>query len=232
MDGSVVVIGGSKGLGRAISRHYVDQGRDVILTSRDAGRAESVAKELGDSARGVAVDLTRPHQIADALAELDAVQYVVIAAVERDENSIKDYDVDGAADLATLKLVGYPAVVSALVDKFTDDAAVVLFGGLAKDRPYPGSTMVSTVNGAMMTLINTLVLELAPIRFNTIHPAVVGDSPYWENKPNEVLEGIRSRTPTGRLVATADIVHATAFLLENPSVNAVNLVVDGGSLVG
>lgn len=232
MDGSVVVIGGSKGLGKAISQHYVAQGRDVILTSRDAGRAKSVAKELGDSARGVAVDLTRPHQIADALAELDAVQYVVIAAVERDENSIKDYDVDGAADLATLKLVGYPAVVSALVDKFTDDAAVVLFGGLAKDRPYPGSTMVSTVNGAMMTLINTLVLELAPIRFNTIHPAVVGDSPYWENKPNEVLEGIRSRTPTGRLVATADIVHATAFLLENPSVNAVNLVVDGGSLVG
>lgn len=232
MDGSVVVIGGSKGLGKAISQHYVAQGRDVILTSRDAGRAKSVAKELGDSARGVAVDLTRPHQIADALAELDAVQYVVIAAVERDENSIKDYDVDGAADLATLKLVGYPAVVSALVDRFTDDAAVVLFGGLAKDRPYPGSTMVSTVNGAMMTLINTLVLELAPIRFNTIHPAVVGDSPYWENKPNEVLEGIRSRTPTGRLVATADIVHATAFLLENPSVNAVNLVVDGGSLVG
>lgn len=232
MDGSVVVIGGSKGLGKAISQHYVAQGRDVILTSRDAGRAKSVAKELGDSARGVAVDLTRPHQIADALAELDAVQYVVIAAVERDENSIKDYDVDGATNLTTLKLVGYPAVVSALVDKFTDDAAVVLFGGLAKDRPYPGSTMVSTVNGAMMTLINTLVLELAPIRFNTIHPAVVGDSPYWENKPNEVLEGIRSRTPTGRLVATADIVHATAFLLENPSVNAVNLVVDGGSLVG
>lgn len=231
MEGSVVVIGGSKGLGRAISQHYVDQGRKVVVTSRDAGRAEAVAKELGESARGIAVDLTHPHDIASALAGVGPVQYLVIAAVERDENTIRDYNVDGATNLTTLKLVGYPAVVSALVDKFTDDAAVVFFGGLAKDRPYPGSTMVSTVNGAMMTLINTLVQELAPIRFNTIHPAVVGDSPYWENKPNEVLEGIRSRTPTGQLVATADIVHATAFLLENPSVNAVNLVVDGGSLV-
>lgn len=232
MSGSVVVVGGSSGLGKAIGQHYADRGRDVVVTSRDSDRAAAAAAQLGGSTRGVALDLTRPSQIADALAELDTVQYVVIAAVERDENSIRYYDVDGATNLTTLKLVGYPAVVSALVDKFTDDAAVVLFGGLAKDRPYPGSTMVSTVNGAMMTLINTLVLELAPIRFNTIHPAVVGDSPYWENKPNEVLEGIRSRTPTGRLVATADIVHATSFLLENPSVNAVNLVVDGGSLVG
>lgn len=231
MDGSVMVIGGSKGLGRAICQHYVDQGRDVVLTSRDAERAESVAKELGESARGIAVDLTRPHDIASALAGVGPVRYLVIAAVERDENTIRDYNVEGAGNLATLKLVGYPAVVNALLDDFTDDAAVVLFGGLAKDRPYPGSTMVSTVNGAMTTLINTLALELAPMRFNTIHPAVVGDTPYWEGKPAEVLEGIRSRTPTGRLVATADIVHATAFLLENRSVNGVNLVVDGGSLL-
>ncbi|MFP3914392.1 MAG: SDR family oxidoreductase [Actinomycetota bacterium] len=232
MAGSVVVVGGSAGLGKAIARHYVDQGRQVVLTSRDQARAETAAGEVGGSARGVAVDLTRPHEIADALADVGPVQYVVVAAVERDENTIKDYDVDGATNLSTLKLVGYPAVVSALVDRFTDDAAVVFFGGLAKDRPYPGSTMVSTVNGAMMTLINTLAVELAPIRFNTIHPAVVGDSPYWENKPPQVLEAIRSRTPTGRLVSTAEIVHAVAFLLENGSVNAVNLVVDGGSLVG
>lgn len=231
MDGSVVVIGGSSGLGRAICQYYVDGGRDVVLTSRDAGRAESVARELGESARGLAVDLTRPDDIASALSGVGPVQYLVIAAVERDENTIKDYKVDGATNLATLKLVGYPAVVNALLDGFTDDAAVVLFGGLAKDRPYPGSTMVSTVNGAMTTLINTLALELAPIRFNTIHPAIVGDSPYWEGKPAEVLNAIRTRTPTGRLVETVDIVHAVSFLLENRSVNAVNLVVDGGSLL-
>lgn len=231
MEGSVVVIGASTGLGKAIAQHYADQGREVVLTSRDIDRAETTAKEIGGSARGVAVDLNRPHEIAGALADLGPVQYVVVAAVERDENTIKDYDIDGATKLATLKLVGYPAVVHALQDKFTDDAAVVLFGGLAKDRPYPGSTMVSTVNGAMTTLINTLALELAPIRFNTIHPAVVGDTPYWEKKPEHVLDAIRSRTPTGRLVETADIVHAVAFLLENRSVNAINLVVDGGSLL-
>lgn len=231
MNGSVVVIGGSSGLGKAIAEHYASQGREVVVTSRDQGRADETAADIGGSSRGVAVDLTVPEEIGDALSDVGPVQYLVVAAIERDENTVKDFDVEGAANLAKLKLVGYTEVVHALSSRFTDDASVVLFGGLAKDRPYPGSTMVSTVNGAITTLINTLATELAPMRFNAIHPAVVGDTPYWMAKPSEVLEGIRSRTPTGQLVTTANIVHAVSFLLENQGVNAVNLRVDGGSLL-
>lgn len=232
MNGSVVVVGGSAGLGMAISRHYADQGWDVVVTSRDQGRAEKAAAEVGGSTRGVAVDIAKPHAIEEALTEVGPVRYLVITAVERDENTASDYNIDGAIYLSTLKLVGYTEVVHVLRERFTDDAAVVLFGGLAKDRPYVGSTTVSTVNGAISTLINTLLVELAPLRFNAIHPAVVGDSPYWVDKPKEVLEALRSRTPTGRLVTTDEIVDAVSFLLENTGVNGINLVVDGGSLVG
>jgi NAD(P)-dependent dehydrogenase (short-subunit alcohol dehydrogenase family) len=107
----------------------------------------------------------------------------------------------------------------------------VLYGGLAKSRPYPGSTTVTTVNGAITTMVHTMAVELAPIRVNAIHPAIVGDSPYWKDKPAAVLEGFRSRTPLGRLVTMADVVHATVFLLENRSVTGVNLNVDGGWLL-
>jgi NAD(P)-dependent dehydrogenase (short-subunit alcohol dehydrogenase family) len=87
------------------------------------------------------------------------------------------------------------------------------------------------VNGAVTGMVNALVHELAPIRVNAIHPGIVGDSPFWAGKPEGVLEGYRSRTPTGRLATMADIVGAVDFLLENGSVNAVNLYVDGGWLV-
>lgn len=162
---------------------------------------------------------------------LGPVQYLVIAAVDRDTNSMRDYNIAGATQLAVIKLVGYTEVVHCLTDRFTEDAAVVLFGGLAKDRPYAGSTTVTTVNGAVTTMINAMATELAPIRFNAIHPAIVGDSPFWVDKPAEILEGIRSRTPTGRLVTTAEVVDAVAFLLENGSINDVNLRIDGGSLL-
>ncbi len=112
-----------------------------------------------------------------------------------------------------------------MIPKFTDDASVVLFGGLAKERPYPGAITVATVNGGISTMINDLVIELPPIRFNAIHPGIVGDTPHWEGKD---LSGFVERTPTGKLATTADVVDATVFLLENPAVNGVNLYVDGG----
>jgi NAD(P)-dependent dehydrogenase (short-subunit alcohol dehydrogenase family) len=60
----------------------------------------------------------------------------------------------------------------------------------------------------------------------------VGDSPYWQSKPEEVLAALRARTPTGRLATMADVVDSVDFLLRNRSVNAVELSVDGGWLLG
>jgi NAD(P)-dependent dehydrogenase (short-subunit alcohol dehydrogenase family) len=105
---------------------------------------------------------------------------------------------------------------------------VVLFGGRAKDRPYPGSTTVTAVNGAIATMITAFAVELAPIRFNAIHPGIVGDSPFWEDKP---LDAVLARTPTKRLATMEDVVDATVFLLENRSVNGINLYVDSGWLL-
>ena len=62
------------------------------------------------------------------------------------------------------------------------DGSVVLFGGRAKDRPYPGSTTVSTVNGGVSGMVRSLTVQLAPRRVNAIHPGIVGDSPYWSGK--------------------------------------------------
>lgn len=230
MTGSVVVVGGSSGLGKEIARHYAARGAEVVLSSRDAGRAAAAAEEVGGSTTGIALDLAEPETIAAALAGVGRVSRLVISGVERDVNSVRDYKLEGARRLAVIKVVGYTEVVHTLIDRFTEDASVVVFGGLAKDRPYPGSTTVTTVNGAVTTMINALATELAPIRFNAIHPGIVGDSPYWKDK-QAALDATQARTPTGRLVTTADIVDAVVFLLENASVNDVNLRVDGGTLL-
>lgn len=230
-DGSVVVIGGTGGLGREVARHYADEGRSVVISSRDQARAEAVAKEIGGDVRAVSVDLARPDGIAAGLADVGPVAHLVITPVSPGQITVHDYDTAAAIQLATLKLVGYTEVVHALVDRLGPDSSVVLFGGLAKERPYPGSTMITTVNGGITSLIRSLAIQLAPTRVNAIHPAIIGDSPRWENAPDEVLEGFRERTPIGRLVRVDEVVHAVAFLLENTAMNAVNLRVDGGWMV-
>ena len=88
------------------------------------------------------------------------------------DSHIITYDRERAERLVTLKLVGYPEVVHVLRTRLVADASVVLFGGLAKERPYPGSTTVSTVNGGISGLVRTLAYELAPIRVNAVHPGI------------------------------------------------------------
>ena len=107
--------------------------------------------------RGIGLDLTRPDTIRDALADVGPVRYLVELAIDRDDNRVADYSIERAIRLVTLKLVGYTEVIHALRDRLDDDSAIVLFGGLAKDRPYPGSTTVSTVNGGIVGLVRTLV---------------------------------------------------------------------------
>ena len=226
---SILVVGGTAGIGRQIARYYADGGHRVTLTGRDGDRAAAAAKEVGGDTTGLALDLAEPKDIGPALAGVDAVDGLVLAAIERDVNTVTDYDIDQALRLVTLKLVGYTEVVHALRSRLAPDGAIVMFGGLAMQRPYPGSTTVSTVNGGVIGLMHAMIVELAPIRVNVIHPGIVGDSPYWRDRD---LSPVVARTPCGRLAQMADIVDAVAFLLRNPAVNGVGLNVDGGTLLG
>jgi NAD(P)-dependent dehydrogenase (short-subunit alcohol dehydrogenase family) len=226
--GTVVIVGGTSEFGKRIAQHYADQGRPVVVTSRDMGRADGAAQEIGSGCVGLSLDLSKPHEIAPALTSVSDVDRLVLLAIDRDDNTVRNYNVDGALMLVTLKLVGYTEVIHTLVPRMRQNGSIVLYGGLAKDRPYPGSTTITTINGGVMTMVHSLAIELAPIRVNAIHPAIVGDSPYWANKPAEVLERFRARTPLGELVKVDDVVDATLFLLENRAVTGVNLRVDGG----
>ena len=228
--GTLVVVGGTSGIGLEVARSAVAREHRVVITGRDPSHAREVASALGGHARGVAIDLAEPDSIAPALATVDAIDGLVLAAIERDANSVREYDVKRAVRLVTLKLVGYTEVVHALLPRMaaTAETGIVMFGGRAKDRPYPGSTTISTVNGGVEGLVRTMALELAPIRVNAVHPGIVGDSPFWSARPPEVLAGYRARTPSGALATMADVVDAVEFLLRNRSVTATSLDVDCG----
>lgn len=225
MTGAIVVVGGTSGLGKEVARHYASTGHEVVLSGRETTRSRSIAEEVGGNTTGIALDLTNPKELAGALAGVGAVRHLVLAAIERDNNTVKDYNIDAAIGLVVSKLVGYSEVIHTLSDRLTEDSSIVLFGGQARERPYPGSTTVTTINGGITSMVKTLALQLAPTRVNAIHPGIVGDSPYWEGKN---VDGVIARTPGGRLATMQDITGAVVFLLENRGTNGVNLNVDGG----
>jgi NAD(P)-dependent dehydrogenase (short-subunit alcohol dehydrogenase family) len=201
-----------------------------VLTGRDESHAKSVAAEVGGDTRGIALDLSEPELVADALADLEAVDHIVLAAIARDTNTLDEYNIDSARYLVTMKLLGYTAVVSAMRDRLAEGGSIVMFGGRAKDRPYPGGMTVGTVNAGLSGLMHALVVQLAPRRVNAIHPGIVANSPYWSENP-DFPESVRKATPTGRSVTMEDIVDGVDFLIRNRSVNGLDLYIDGGWLV-
>lgn len=228
--GSVVVVGGTRAIGFEIVRHYASEGDDVVLTGKTAANVDAAVKlgaGLPGRVTGLTFDLAEPEAIQAALQDVGSVRRLILVAIDRDQNTVADYNVGRAIRLATLKLVGFTEVIHALLGRLTPDASLVLFGGQAKDLPYPGSTTVSTVNGGIEGIVRTLVHEIKPHRVNCIHPGIVGDSPYWETRL-AALDATMARTPTGHLTTMADIVGAVVFLLENEGMNGVNLKVDGG----
>ena len=223
------MVGGTSGIGLGIAEAYASRGRDVVITGRNADRCAHIAGKIegpGDVSFR-AFDLAEPEKISGVLADVGEIDHLVLAAIERDQNKIQDYDIARAMRLVTLKLVGYTAVVHALLPRLSSDGSILVFGGLALRRPYPGSTTITTVNGGVEGLVRTLAVQLAPIRVNAIHPGIVGDTPEWSGK-TEALERVIARTPIGRNVTTEEIVGAAIFLLENGAVNGVALEVDGG----
>jgi NAD(P)-dependent dehydrogenase (short-subunit alcohol dehydrogenase family) len=228
---TVVLIGATQGIGREIAAEYARQGANVVLTGRSAQRAAEVAGELSEDVPGTVtalpLDLTRPGEIAAALSTIGRVDRLAVIGAVRERNSLANYDVATATELAVSKIVGYTAVVSALAPRMAQDASVLLFGGMAKEYPFPGSTTVTVVNAAVIGLIRTMSVELSPVRVNGIHPGPIEDSPFWqENTP--MLEAFRKVTLTQRLGSMSDVVHGCVFLLENALANGIDLRLDGG----
>jgi NAD(P)-dependent dehydrogenase (short-subunit alcohol dehydrogenase family) len=231
-DAHLLVIGGARGLGFELARTAAEQGARVTVTGRDAQAAAANAAELGPSARGLGCDLLDDASIARLFAEIDVVDHLVVTAIERDQNTAADFRADAAARMMLIKTVGYANAVAHALPKLGSDGSVVLFSGLSMWRPSPGSTTMSMANAAILGLVNSLAVEIAPVRVNAITPGSVAGTAAIDNADPvlaEFFERQRQRTPAKRLPTPEDIVTAVLFLLTCPSITGENLVVDSGA---
>src|SRR6202451_4214414 len=136
---TAVFLGVTPDIARALVKSLASRGETVYLSGRTRESADDAANAIGLGTIGLAVDLSEPESIADALSGVPSVDHLVIAAIERDANTLSNYDIAAAVRLVTLKLVGYTAAVHALRHRLTPEASIVLFGGLATWRPDPAS---------------------------------------------------------------------------------------------
>lgn len=231
-DEHIVVIGGTSGLGLPLARAAHELGCKLTIAGRGAERAAEIAGSIGPGVIGCHVDLEDRASIHTALSDGPSIDHLVLTPIYSLATSVKNFNAAEADKVLHIKLTGYIETVSAVLPRLRPTASIVLFGGLAKARAYPSSTMITVANAGIVGMMKTMAVELAPIRVNSVSPGLVADSPKWDAAvkagTNPIVNAMAARTPSRHLATTHDVIHAVFFLLDNPAVNGLDLELDGG----
>lgn len=232
LDGqTVLVVGGTSGIGLAAAIQAKAAGADVVIVGSNAERAAKVASEHGLNWR--ATDIMQREALEGALADIAHVDHLVMLAGSFAMGKLLDADIDQLRRPFEERLWAAVHTLRALGSRLAADASVTFVSGELTERPNGhGTAMLGAALTAMESLGRSLALELAPRRFNTVSPGPI-DTPLLDKVMGEGRDAyVKSRgatLPLRRFGTPLEAGAAIVFLMVNGWMNGATLTIDGGS---
>lgn len=231
-DCTVLIFGGTSGIGLAAARQARTAGASVIVVGFDAAGAERVAGEQ-DFAGWRAADVTRPETITAALADIAQVDHLVLLAGTFVAGKALEAEIDHLRRAFEERIWAAIHTLRALGDRLAPDASVTFISGALADRPTgQGTAVLAAASAAMEALARGLALELAPRRVNTVSPGTT-DTPLLARtlgaNRDAYVAALKEKLPLRRLGTAEEVGAAVVFLMSNGFMNGETLHVDGGS---
>jgi NAD(P)-dependent dehydrogenase (short-subunit alcohol dehydrogenase family) len=230
---TVVVLGGSAGIGLETARRARAEGADVILTGRDAGRLERAAQEVG--ARSTAAfDATDPERLERFFDELPGqIDHVLLTAGGPYYAPLAELDFAKALRSLDQELLVPLRVARHAAARVRPGGALLLMAGTGGRRPGAGA-LIAAVTAALPALVANVAVEVAPMRVNVIAPGFV-DTPLSASILGDDLEArrrqLRETLPIGRVVGPADVAALAVHLMTNTALTGATYDIDGGQQV-
>ncbi len=228
---TVVVIGGSAGIGLETARRARAEGADVILTGRNRDRLDGAASEVG--ARSTAVfDAHDLAALEEFFGHLDApVDHVMVTAGRPYYSPLVEMDFDEARRGLHEHLMVMLAVARYGGDRVRPGGTLVFMGGTGGRRPGVGMGIIGAATAALPALAANLAIEIAPVRVNLIAAGFV-DTPLSAELLGDGLEArrdqLRTTLPIGRVVGPADVAALAVHLMTNTALTGATYDIDGG----
>lgn len=227
---TVVVIGGSAGIGLETARRAREEGAEVILTARDPDRLHRVGRELGASI--AAFDATDFERLGRFFDELPTpIDHVLVTGPGPYYAPLAEFDLDKARRDVDAHLLLPLQVARGAASKVRPGGTLLFMGGTGGRRTAAGLAFISALTAALPALTKNLALELAPIRVNLIAAGFV-DSPQSKTALGDRLEARREQLgtslPIGRVIAPADVAALAVHLMTNTAVTGATFDIDGG----
>jgi len=227
---TVVVIGGSSGIGLETARQARAAGARLIVTGRDQGRLDAARDELGASA--AALDLSDTAGLERFFAGLPApVDHVVVTGGGPAYGPIATLDFSQAEAVLRQHLLGSLRIARECAGRVRPGGSLTFFTGTDARRPGPGQVIAAVMSAALPAITANAALELAPVRVNTV-AAGFTDTPLTARELGADIERrraeLRATLPIGRVVGPADVAAVAVTLMTSTAVTGATWDVDGG----
>jgi NAD(P)-dependent dehydrogenase (short-subunit alcohol dehydrogenase family) len=228
---TVVVIGGSSGIGLETARRARAEGADVIIAGRDPERLERAAREVA-AKRSAAFDATDPPRLARFFEELPAqIDHLMLTAGHPHYGRILDMDRVRGRTAIDDRLSLILDVARHAAKKLRALGSLVFMGGTDSRRPQIGSGAAAAINAAIGALTANLALELAPVRVNLLAAGFV-DTRLSASILGDALDArrdeLRSTLPIRRVVGPADVAALAVHVMTNTALTGATFDIDGG----
>jgi len=227
---TVVILGGSSGIGLETARQAAAAGAKLVLTGRDRRRLDAARDELGASV--ATLDLGDPAGLQRFFADLPApVDHVMVTGGGPIYAPIAEMDFDQARSVLDEHLLGSLRVARECLDRVRPAGSLTLLTGTAARRPGRGLMLAAIATAALSAITANAALELAPIRVNAIAAGFV-DTPLSARLLGDDLDRrrdeLRATLPIRRVVTAADVAALALHLMTNTALTGATYDVDGG----
>ena len=228
---TVVVIGGSAGIGFETARRARAEGANIILTGRTAERLQQASSELG-ALSTAAFDASDPELLESFFRDLPApIDHVMLTGPGPRYWALQEIEFEQARLALSEHLLLAFWVARNAAPKVRPGGTLLFIGGTGGRRAGPGLALVSAATAAMPALTASLALEFAPVRVNLIAAGFV-DTPLSASLLGDRLEArrdqLRATLPIRRVVGPADIAALAVHIMANTALTGATYDIDGG----
>lgn len=229
---SVLIFGGTSGIGLATGVAAKAAGAVVTVAGRDRNRAAQVA-DTHDFAGSFAAEIGDPEAIRQGLSAVESVDHLVMMAGSLIIGKVMEADVAFLRRAYDERIWSVVHVLRALGERLAADASITLVSGALTHRPDGnGTAIVASACAALEVLARGLALELAPRRVNTLSPGPM-DTPLIGKAMGEqrdaYMRTVAESHPLRRWGSASEAASAVLFLMTNRYMNGAVLHIDGGS---
>lgn len=226
-DDTVVVVGGSHGIGKAVAEQAAAAGAQVVIASRGDERRKQAVADVGERARGKRLDVSDTDAVYDFFDDVGELDHLVLTAADIELGGFSDTDPADLQAVFDTKFWGYYHATRAAADRLSEHGTVTYVTGNAAVKPARQVFPMGVVNGALETMMKYVALELGPVRANCVSPGTVDTFGLGEERKTNLRESL----PSGRVGQPEDVAEAVLTCLRDEFLTGSTVRVDGGDLL-